>query len=438
MRAMLSSLLLAACATGVASAAGSSTIKANAAQLLVAGTRLEAAGNLSEARIFYQALLEDPTNDVRVEARFRLAMIDRAQGQRAEAAAALEMLLAERPEAQRVRLELAALLIELGQEGKARKLVHQARTRPLPNEVAHLVDRWAAMLDGRKPIGFSVDFALAPDSNVNRATGADRLDTVIGDFEIDPDSKSRSGLGVAGKAQACGRLKLGSNGRNALLGRFAGSTDLYRTSRFNNTTLALSAGPEIQVGRALLAVELGAGLSWYGGKAYSRQLGVSGRARVGFGPRTAGSASMAFNQIDNRRNRLQDGRSLALSGGIEHALSARNGIAANIARERFAARDAGYGTRSWRAGLSGWQELGPSTWFAGFELGRLEADERLWFLPEKRQDRFRRLTLGVAMKSIKVGPFSPVVRISKERNQSNVALTDYRRTRTEFALNRAF
>ena len=65
-----------------------------------------------------------------------------------------------------------------------------------------LVRFYANALSAEKPLGASIEVALAPDSNVNRATRADTLSTVIGDFTLSDDAKSSSGLGLALRGQA--------------------------------------------------------------------------------------------------------------------------------------------------------------------------------------------------------------------------------------------
>jgi hypothetical protein len=71
-------------------------------------------------------------------------------------------------------------------------------------------------------------------------------------------------------------------------------------------------------------------------------------------------------------------------------------------------------------------------------MGRLNADERLLLFPDKRRDRYSRLTLGATFRQLTFRGFSPVTRFTIERNRSTIEFYDYKRTRTEFALVRAF
>ena len=69
-----------------------------------------------------------------------------------------------------------------------------------------LVDRYSAALRAQKPLGASFELAIAPDSNINRATRSDTLGTVLGDFTLNQDAQARSGVGLALRGQVYGRL----------------------------------------------------------------------------------------------------------------------------------------------------------------------------------------------------------------------------------------
>ena len=74
----------------------------------------------------------------------------------------------------------------------------------------------------------------------------------------------------------------------------------------------------------------------------------------------------------------------------------------------------------------------------GFDVARLHADERLMLFPERRSDRYARLSLGATFRQVQWHGFAPLFRFSVERNRSTIAFYDYRRTRTEMGIVRAF
>ena len=74
------------------------------------------AGQTVEAETLYRALSHDPDIEVRTEARFRLALLLEQQKRYTDAAVELRVILDANPDAARVRLELARLLAQFGEE----------------------------------------------------------------------------------------------------------------------------------------------------------------------------------------------------------------------------------------------------------------------------------------------------------------------------------
>jgi hypothetical protein len=411
-------------------------VKLTAVDLLRVASSAEADGDPTTAEQAYRALSNDVSSAIRAEARFRLAKLLEASGRRSEAAILLRQVVDQRPDAQAARLELANVLAKLGDEDGALRQLRAVRSGSLPPEVARMVDRFSEALRARKPFGGSFEIGFAPDSNINRATRSDTLGTVLGDFDISDDGKAKSGTGLEMRGQIYRRIGLAD--RTNLLARLSGTGDFYRHKDFNQAALDFTVGPELQLGRTRFSLEAGATQRWFGGKIYSRQLHAGGSAAVALGPRTLGHVSLGLSKVDNRFNRLQDGRDASLQLSAEHALGSRSGVVATLSGDRYSARDPGYSTRSWRIGLQGWRDLGRSTVVAGVQYGQLGADERLLLFPDKREETYRSLSVGVVMRGLSIGQFAPSVRMTRERNRSNIELYNYKRTRTEFAIVRSF
>ena len=62
----------------------------------------------------------------------------------------------------------------------------------------------------------------------------------------------------------------------------------------------------------------------------------------------------------------------------------------------------------------------------------------LLLFPHKRGDRYSRFSFGASFRQLQFHGFAPVMRLSIERNRSSVEFYDYRRTRTEVGIARAF
>jgi hypothetical protein len=348
----------------------------------------------------------------------------------------LREIIDERPSAVPVRLALAQVLDRMGDKDGAWRQLRAAQASGLPPAVARLIDRYSAALRAQRPFGASLEIAIAPDSNINRATRSDTLGTIFGDFQIGDEGKAKSGIGLSLAGQTYRRISIG--GDTNLVLRASGFANLYRDSEFNDLAADLAAGPEFSLGRDRLQLEVGATQRWFGQKPYLRSGRLAGTFSHPLGSRTllrlVGSATL----IDNRLNDLQDGKGYSSQLQIERALTPTTGIAGSVSIDRQALKDRGYATTGWRAGLTGWHDLGRMTLTAAAELGRLHADERLLLFPERRQDRYTRLSLGASFRQLQYGGFAPLIRISLERNRSSIAFYDYRRARTEIGVVRAF
>ncbi|HEX8840306.1 MAG TPA: surface lipoprotein assembly modifier, partial [Sphingomicrobium sp.] len=288
----------------------------------------------------------------------------------------------------------------------------------------------------QRPFGGSFQFAVAPDSNINRATRSDTLGTIFGDFDIAKDAKAKSGTGLALTGQAYRRLSL--SGASSLLVRLSGFANLYRRTAFNDIAADLAVGPEFNWRRSRLQLELGSTQRWFGQKPFVRSVRIGETFSQALGGRMLVRLSGSAALVDNQLNDLQDGKVYSAQVGVERALTPTTGIAARIGIDRQSLRDPGYATTGWRAGLTGWHDFGRATVTADAELGRLRADERLLLFPDKRSDRYSRLSLGATFRQLQFRGFAPVARFTIERNRSTIAFYDYKRTRTELGLARAF
>jgi len=411
-------------------------VNATASELLQLAGRFEETGERGKAKTILAAIFSDPSSDVRNEARFRYAKLLIADGAAIDAASLLRRILDERPDAVPVRLELAGLLDRMGDKDGAWRQVRAAQATGLPPAVARIVDRYSESLRGQRPFGLNLEIALAPDSNINRATRSDRIGTILGDFDISEDGKAKSGTGLSLHGQSYRRLPLGAD--STLLLRLTGVANLYRRHEFNDVAADVGVGPEFALGRSRIQLELGMTQRWFGQKPFMRSARLAGTVSRPLGHRTLLRLSGSAALIDNQVSDLQDGKIWSGRVDLERALSPTTGIAASFSFDRQSLRDAAYSTTGWRGGLTAWRDVGRMTLTASAELGRLHADERLVLLPYKRADKYSRLSFGATFRRLQFQGFAPVARFSVERNASKVEFYDYRRTRTELGVVRAF
>lgn len=396
-----------------------------------------AAERFDDAGILYRALVHDADPDMRAEARFRLGMMmaDRQKRFR-DAATIFRALLDEKPDAVRVRLELARVLALMGDEASARRQVRQAQSAGLPPDVAVVVDLFANALRSTKPLGGSIELALAPDSNINRATDARTLDTVIAPLNLSRDARAQSGLGL--KLGGQGYARFGVGGRVALLGRVSTIANLYKASQFNDISLSVQAGPEITFTRDRLRPAVGVTHRYYGGNLYARTATASLNWRHTLSRRAQFDADVSVSPTHYARNPLQDGTIYDASVTLERALTPRMGGSVTLLVNRQTARDPGYATTAGGASLVLWRDLGRTTLFGSATYRHLRADERLFLFTSIRTDNLYRVAGGATLRHITVQGFAPVLRLIWERNQSTVGIYDYRRRAFELGVTRAF
>ena len=416
---------------------GRSLSNLSAAQLFEIADQARAAGRDPDAEALYKALSRDPAVTVRSEARFRLGMMYADQKRYTDAALAFRAILDEQPEAARVRLELARVLTAMGDEGGARSQLRQAQASGLPPEVALVVDRFQAALRSNKTFGGTFEAALAPDSNINRATDAKTLDTVIAPLTLSEDARQQSGIGAHLAGQVYARLRLSPT--IALVPRLSGDGTFYKHGEFNDLSGSALLGLEWQAS-ARDRVMPSAGVTWrtYGGHPYARTFSTDLRWTHVVGRRAQLDTSFSFGTTSYSRNALQDGQLYNLGLTLERALSARSGVAVSLSAMRQTAKDRGYATASGGLTLIGWRDFGKTTLFANATARRLESDARIFPFPDRRKEWFLRAGMGATFRQIEVAGFSPVVRVAYERNFSTVGIYDYHRVNVDFGITRAF
>ena len=424
-------------ASGQVSAEPTQTASLTPAQLFEFAERAKARADFVTAQTAYRALATNPDIEIRTEARFRLALMLADQLHRpADAAIELRKILDEKPKAARVRLELARMDAQLGRPGDAARELRAAQAAGLPPEVQQVVRFYASAFEDQKPLGYSLGLAIAPDTNINRATKSDTLGTIIGDFTLDDNAKARSGVGLALQGQVYGRLRIDPKTR--LLVSVSGQGNLYRQSQFNDEILALQAGPERVVGTGRINLSGAASWRWYGGSPFSRTVGGSASWRHPVGKRAQVRLGGAAAHEDNLRNDLQDGMSYSLSIDYDRAFSASFGGGLQLSALRNAARDPGYSTASGNANFYLFREFGSITGLINLGYGHVEADQRLFLYPRRRiEDRYS-AGLALTLRALRLGKFSPLARIRYERNKSTIEIYDYSRFSGELGITASF
>ena len=171
------------------------------------------------------------------------------------AIAALRRMLTLRPGLVRARLELARAFFLKGEDTLARRHFERVLAGKPPQAVAANVSRFLGAIRARKRWSAYFGFALAPDTNVGAASGADTVwlpafGTVL-PFRLNDDSRPSSGVGLLLWGGGEYQQPLPDLWGRPLRLRMGG--DLWRQeyahARFDRMLIAGHAGPRWLAGR---------------------------------------------------------------------------------------------------------------------------------------------------------------------------------------------
>jgi tetratricopeptide (TPR) repeat protein len=396
----------------------------------------KAQGRPGDAKAIYRALSHDPDVEIRSEARFRLGQLLASEKRYKDAAITFRALLDEKPDAARVRLELARVLALMGDPDGAHRQIRQAEASGLPPDVATVVDQFANALRSTKRFGASVEVSLAPDTNINRATSATTLDTIIAPLTLDRDARARSGVGVKLGGQGYARLPVAPEVN--LLGRASASASLYGEHQFDDVSGSLAIGPELNFRHDRLQPAVTATRRYYGGAFYAQTEGGSVNWMHLVGRRGQIETEVSVSRARYALNRLQDGMIYDGSVAVERAFSAKLGAILTLSADRQTALDPGYATTSGGPSFVVWRDLGKVTIYGTGAYRHLVSDERLFLYPRSRTDDYFRFSAGASFRKLAFAGLAPVVRLAWERNASTIGIYDYRRLFVETGITRAF
>jgi hypothetical protein len=328
------------------------------------------------------------------------------------------------------------VLARLGDEIGARRQLRLAQAAGLPPEVADQVSQFSRALRSPKRLGGSFELTLAPDTNINRGTQARTLDTVIAPLLLDRDARETSGVGLRLRASVFAKQPV--TDRVSLIARTTGSADLYRGGSTNDILASALLGAEWRGPRDQLGVTYGTGKRWYGGQAFADSYPLTGEWLHQMGLTTQLTTNVSRSAIQYGRNRLQDGSLYDANISVEHALSARSGMAVGGGVTRQTALDPSYASWSFGPLIYAWREWGRSTAFVSAAGRHLVGDERNFLFTDKRREWFMSARAGIILRQWSIRGLSPTVRLGLERNVSTVSIYDYQRTFAEVGLSRTF
>ena len=407
-----------------------------AAQMFAAADDLAAQGDLAGAAQLLEALTQDPHPELRAEARFRLAAVREKLGDLKGAAQALRDLLAEQPEANPARLELARILSRLGDAKAAKAEIAAAEAWGLPSDVEQNVRRFSSTLrNSIKRRGLTLELTAGPDSNVNRSTSSLFIDTIIAPFELDADARRQSALGFTGSLRGYSRDRIGGV---SLLTDAGLRADLSTKPRFNDIQFVFDSGPEIGVGKARLRPAVLYERRWFGGDPFSNGIGGQVELLAPLGERAQVDLNASHVHQTVARNPGQDGWRTALSADLTSALRRATTARLSLRYASLNARVNPESLRQFGGGLLVAHQTRPLTLFGEVDYTLTHGIEPLFLFGKTRRDHRWDLTGGAIFNRVKVAGFTPLVRVTHSDSRANIVLYDYRRTRLDVGVTRSF
>jgi hypothetical protein len=405
------------------------------AQMFASAEELVAQGDLAGAALLLEALTQDPHSELRAEARFRLAAVREKLGDLKGAAQALRDLLAEQPEANPARLELARILSRLGDTKAAKAEIAAAEAVGLPPEVDQNVRRFVSTLRTTKKRALTIEMTAGPDSNVNRSTSSLFVDTIIAPFELDAEARRQAALGFSGSLRGSSRDRLAGI---ALLSNAGLRADLSTKPHFNDVQLALDSGPEANLGRTRIRPAFLYERRWFGGDPFST--GIGGQIDLLMPLGTKAQLNFSGTHVHQKitTNRGQDGWRTAVNADVTGTIGPTTTARLSL---RYAALDAKVNSESLRQYGGGFllaRQWRPVTLFGEVDYTRTHGIEPVILFGKTRRDARWDFVGGAIFNRASIGGFTPLVRITHSDSRANIVLYDYRRTRLDFGVTRSF
>ena len=397
-----------------------------------------------------------PDDDARIAALFQTGMAALAEAEQTgdqaarrelhdRAVAAFRLILVNRPDLVRVRLELARAFFLKGQYDLARRHFELVLAGGVPPPVAANIHAFLNAMQARKRLTGYFGAAIAPDSNLNAASESDiiYIDTVFGrlPFTRQGDIGAESGLGISvwggGEYQQPVSQKL----------RLRVGADLavreYPGGDFDQTFLAAHAGPRWLASPITELSLLGtAQRQWLGGHPYADETGLRLELDRRLTARLWGRGAAALRERDHQRD--------FLDGPVTDFTLDLAWTPAPVLRVHWTV---GYGrdhaaSEHWR-NVSRWLRVSTSLALPlGFTLGtsvqvrrtRYDGSGQAHFTIDRRQrfDRSRAFTVSVLNRAVTLLRFSPQLALVHEVRLTNAQAQDFERNRAELRFVRQF
>ncbi|EKE72767.1 hypothetical protein B30_07286 [Celeribacter baekdonensis B30] len=288
----------------------------------------------------------------------------------------------------------------------------------------------AKLRDG-KPLTFGTSAALAPSTNLKRASSKSYFYTDGDTYYLGDSGKDHSGLGL-NLTLSTSAARAYQPGREVSIGVDLGG-NLYSDRDLSSAFLRLRVGHEWYDTGATYAFSLFRDMAQYSEHDGDPSLdwtafglSLSAARKLASGDTLRGSFTASDRNSDEAYYAYRDGLTTALSVGYTHPLSRKSQITvqgtleqADLTRESLSYRSIKLGARYGRTTASG------LSWELGAAATLRSYDDTFTALSYAREDQVNEVSLGLSHAKLKLRDTSPMLSCTLRDHGSNVALYDY-------------
>ena len=352
-----------------------------------------------------------------------------------EAINSLRMILVAHPQLTRVRLELARAFFLNGDDDLSRRHFELILAGDQPSAVAINVHRFLHALRARRRWSSYLSFGIEQNDNINSGTDTETIYLFGLPFVVNEQSRPRAdtGLSISGGGEY--QLPLGE-GKRWRFGVDATRSE-YDGHEFDQTWLSLRSGPIWTPSQGNeVGVQVFTAQRQVARNRHSKEYGLRFNARHKLTKKFAVNGQSSWRKTEYWHGMAdQDDTDFSLSGTYLFSPLLQGSMKIGHARERV--KHAGKRSRNVQLGMGailpkGWTLNGTVGWLRQ----RHENDAPL--TTERQVDSKRILRLFLLNRGVTIFGFSPQIIATRERQQSNFALHEYRRDRVDLRFVRQF
>jgi outer membrane protein len=371
------------------------------------------------------------------QVQFLLGLLDMADKDYDSAIARFRRILVSEPKNVRVRLEMGRAFFQEGRYADAERQFLYARAGKLPLAVLANVDRFLNAIRQLKTFSYSVSFAIAPDTNLNAGPATDTVSLYGLPFQLSPNAKANSGVGLSVDANVEWAPAIAKRAKWRVGGLLHRAQ--YRQTQFDDMTALFFTGPHLSLRRWDLNLLGNFSRRWYGDKGYATSYGPSADATYFVNPHLGVSLSGNLHRVDYDLNGLQNGLGSSATVGFFYTPTPASIVSGTAALGQQDAKIPAFAFNSRQFGLSYTREfVGGVTAGLSPSFTMIDYDAALAAFPLARRDRQDAIQVTLLDRKIDLHGLTPRLAYTYIRNNSNLELFTFRRSRFEIGFTSSF